>query len=75
MLAIKFLIPEIFLSISIFSLLMIGVFIKNSFETVYRLSIFVIFLILLIILSGDNESEKILAKVLLLINFLYIQKL
>ena len=62
MLAIKFLIPEIFLSISIFSLLMIGVFIKNSFETVYRLSIFVIFLILLIILSGDNESAKIFSE-------------
>jgi len=62
MLAIKPLIPEIFLSISIFSLLMIGVFIKNSFETVYRLSIFVIFLILLIILSGDNESVKIFSE-------------
>ena len=62
MLAIKPLIPEIFLSISIFSLLMIGVFIKNSFETVYRLSIFVIFLILLIILSGDNESAKIFSE-------------
>jgi len=59
MLAIKFLIPEIFLSISIFSLLMIGVFIKNSFEIVYRLSLFVIFLITLIILSGDNEPAKI----------------
>ena len=32
MLVIKLLIPEIFLSISIFSLSMIGVFIKNSFE-------------------------------------------
>ena len=59
MLAIKFLIPEIFLSISIFSLLMIGVFIKNSFEIIYRLSLFVIFLITLIILSGDNEPAKI----------------
>ena len=59
MLIIKFLIPEIFLSISIFSLLMIGVFIKNSFEIIYRLSIFVILLTLLIILSGDNESVKI----------------
>ena len=59
MLAIKFLIPEIFLSISIFSLLMIGVFIKNSFEIIYRLSLFVIFLITLIILSGDNEATKI----------------
>ena len=62
MLAIKFLIPEIFLSISILSLLMIGVFIKNSFEIVYRLSLFVIILIILIILSGDSESAKIFSE-------------
>ncbi len=62
MLAIKFLIPEIFLSISIFSLLMIGVFIKNSFEIIYRLSLFVIILIILIILSGDSESIKIFSE-------------
>ncbi len=62
MLALKFLIPEIFLSISVFSLLMIGVFLKNSFEIIYRLSIFVIFLILLIILSGDNVSTKIFSE-------------
>ena len=62
MLGIKFLIPEIFLSISIFSLLMIGVFIKNSFEIIHRLSLFVIFLITLIILSGDNEPAKIFSE-------------
>ena len=62
MLALKFLIPEIFLSISVLSLLMIGVFLKNSFEIIYRLSIFVIFLILLIILSGDNVSTKIFSE-------------
>ncbi len=56
---IKFLIPEIFLSVSIFSLLMIGVFIKNSFQIIYRLSILVIFLIILLILSGENETIKI----------------
>ena len=59
MLIVKFLIPEIFLSISVFSLLMIGVFIKNSFEVIYKLSLFVIFLITLVILSGDNEPTKI----------------
>ena len=59
MLIVKFLIPEIFLSISVFSLLMIGVFIKNSFEVIYKVSLFVIFLITLVILSGDNEPTKI----------------
>ena len=51
MLILKFLIPEIFLSISIFFLLMLGVFLKNSFSLVYRLSIFVIFAIFLLILT------------------------
>tara|TARA_B100000700_G_scaffold326601_1_gene438620 strand:- start:9620 stop:10969 length:1350 start_codon:yes stop_codon:yes gene_type:complete len=38
---------------------MIGVFLKNSFEIIYRISLFVIFLILLIILSGDFMPTKI----------------
>jgi len=59
MLVLKFLIPEIFLSISIFFLLMLGVFLKNSFQIIYRLSIFVIFILFLIILSSENETLKI----------------
>ena len=59
MLILKFLIPEIFLSISIFFLLMLGVFLKNSFQIIYRLSIFVIFILFLIILSSENETLKI----------------
>ena len=59
MLALKFIIPEIFLSLSVFSLLMIGVFIKNSFEIIYKFSIFTILITLLLILSIDNESIKI----------------
>ena len=62
MFTLKFLIPEIFLSISIFSLLMIGVFIKNSFEIIYRLSLVVIFAIILIILTGDNDNTKIFSE-------------
>ena len=59
MLALKFIIPEIFLSLSVFSLLMIGVFVKNSFEIIYKFSIFIILITLLLILSIDNESIKI----------------
>ena len=55
---IKFLIPEIFLSISIFSLLIIGVFLKNSFEIIYKSSMFVIFSLLLIIFTSNNDSVK-----------------
>ena len=69
MIAIQYLIPEVILSISIFSLLMIGVFIKNSFDIIYRLSIFVIFLLILIIISSDNESVKIFNKSFILDEF------
>ena len=56
---IQFIIPEIFLSFSIFVLLMIGVFLKNSFEIIYRLSILVIISILLIIFTGNIDYAKI----------------
>ena len=59
MIALQFVIPEIFLAVSIFILLLVGVFIKNSFEIIYRLTIFVIFLMILIVLSGDNETVKV----------------
>ncbi len=69
MIDIKFLIPEIFLSVSIFSLLIIGVFLKNSFEIIYKLSMIVIFSILLITLSGEDESVKIFNSSFSLDNF------
>ena len=59
MIPIQYLIPEIILSLSIFSLLITGVFIKNSFDFIYRLSIFLVFLLILVIISGDGESIKI----------------
>ncbi len=59
MIILNFLIPEILLSVSVMVLLILGVFLKNSFETIYRLSILLILLILLIILTGENESTKI----------------
>ena len=59
---IQFIIPEIFLSFSIFVLLMIGVFLKNSFEIIYRLSILVIISILLIIFTGNIDYAKIFNK-------------
>ena len=59
MIDLQFVIPEIFLAVSIFILLLVGVFIKNSFEIIYRLTIFVIFLMILIVLSGDNETVKV----------------
>ena len=53
------LLPEIFLTLSIFSILMIGVFIKNSFNLIFNLSSLIILSTVAIILNGSNNSEKI----------------
>ena len=53
------LLPEIFLTLSIFSILMIGVFIKNSFNLIFNLSSAIIFLTVVIILNTSNNLEKI----------------
>ena len=53
------LLPEIFLTLSIFSILMIGVFIKNSFNLIFNLSSLIIFLTVVIILNTSNNLEKI----------------
>ena len=52
-------IPEIFLSLSIFSVLMIGVFIKQSFNLIFNLTSIIIVITVAIILSGPNNEEKI----------------
>ena len=51
--------PEIFLTISIFSALMIGVFIKNSFNLIFNLSSIIILVTIAIIFNNPNSSEKI----------------
>jgi len=53
------LLPEIFLTLSIFSVLMIGVFIKNSFNLIFNLSSLIILLTIAIILNSSNNAEKI----------------
>ena len=54
------LLPEIFLTISIFSALMIGVFIKNSFNLIFNLSSIIILVTIAIILN--NFFEKLRSK-------------
>ena len=58
MLNIDLVFPEIFLSISIMSLLLIGVFKKNSSNLVYNLSIFTLLIILVLILNLFNINEN-----------------
>ena len=75
MIPIQYLIPEIILSLSIFSLLIIGVFIKNSFDFIYRLSIFLVSLLILVIISSDSESIKIFNESFILDEFSSFAKL
>jgi NADH-quinone oxidoreductase subunit N len=52
------LLPEIFLTLSIFSILMIGVFIKNSFNLIFNLSSLIILITIAIILNSSNNCRK-----------------
>jgi len=53
------LLPEIFLTLSIFSLLMIGVFLKNSFNLIFNLSSIIIIITIAIIFNRPTIEEKI----------------
>ncbi len=75
MLVLNFLIPEILLSISILFLIILGVFLKNSFEIIYRLSIFLILLTLLIILTDEHENVKIFNKSFVIDSFSIYSKI
>ncbi len=57
--SLNILLPEIFLSISIFSILMIGVFIKKSFNLIFNLTSLIIIILISIILSSPSNEEKI----------------
>ena len=54
--------PEIFLSLSIFAVLMIGVFIKKSFNLIFNLTTLIIIFTILIIFSSPDNKEKIFSE-------------
>ncbi len=56
---INIMLPEIFLTISIFTILMIGVFTKKSFNIVFNLSSIIIVITIAIILRNPNSEMKI----------------
>ena len=56
---INIMLPEIFLSLSIFSVLMIGVFIKKSFNLIFNLTSLIIIATIVIILTNPSNEEKI----------------
>ena len=51
--------PEIFLSLSIFFILMVGVFIKKSFNLIFNLTSLIIIVTISIILTNSNNEERI----------------
>ena len=51
--------PEIFLSLSIFFILMVGVFIKKSFNLIFNLTSLIIIVTIIIILTNSNNEERI----------------
>ena len=53
------LLPEIFLALSIFTILMLGVFIKRSFNLIFNLSSLIIIITAAIILNSTSTTEKI----------------
>ena len=53
------LLPEVFLSLSILIILLIGVFIKKSFNLIFNLTSLIMILSIAIILNNPNQTEKI----------------
>ena len=51
--------PEIFVSLSIFSILMIGVFVKRSFNLIFNLTSLIIIITISIIFTNPNDKENI----------------
>ena len=76
--------PEIFLSLSILVILMLGVFIKKSFNLIFNLSSLIIIITIFIIFNSANSTEKLFSdsfvrdefssffKVLILISSLFV---
>ena len=68
------LLPEIFLSFVIFITLMIGVFTKNSYNIVTKLSIISLIVLIFILIKSDDTSVKIFSDSFVRDNFtLYIK--
>ena len=65
----EILLPEIFLSLSIFTLLMLGVFVKNSYGLVTKLSIVTLIISIFIILNYDQSTIKVFQESFIRDNF------
>ena len=57
------LLPEIFLSLSILATLMLGVFIKNSYNIITKLTSLIILITIILIFNNDTDSLKIFSDI------------
>ena len=51
--------PEIFLCLSIFFILMLGVFLKNSYNLITKLSILILVITIFILLKAESSTNKV----------------
>ena len=67
--------PEIFLSLSIFVTLLLGVFFKNSYNLITNIIYVIIIFLLLIIFDSFNESGNLFSNSIVSISFTYFFKI
>ena len=72
--SIIYILPELFLSLSIMFLLMVGVFVKKSFKIVNLLSILFLVFSIILILNQPSETIKIFNKSYIIDNFSIFMK-
>ena len=73
--SIIYILPELFLSLSIMFLLMVGVFVKKSFKIVNLLSILFLVFSIILILNQPNETIKIFNRSYIIDNFSIFMKI
>ena len=71
---IVYIFPELFLSLSIMTILMIGVFVKKSFKLVYLLTIGILIFTTALVLNQQNETIKIFNDSYIIDNFSILMK-
>ena len=69
-----YILPELFLSFSIMTLLMIGVFFKKSFKLVNFLTIISLIFVIALVLNQGNETTKIFGNSYIIDNFSILMK-
>ena len=73
--SIIYILPELFLSLSIMFLLMVGAFVKKSFKIVNLLSILFLVFSIILILNQPNETIKIFNRSYIIDNFSIFMKI